>query len=248
MSAVVKFTSVSKSYPQYQHMTGGIKNIIFNFGEYLRSRSNQFIALDDISFEIKNGETVAFLGRNGAGKSTLLGLIAGVLRPTQGKVEIKNRVSPLLELGGGFHPELSGIENIQLNGVLMGLSRQQVKSKLEEIVFFSGLGDFIEQPIRTYSSGMTARLGFSVVAHLEPELLLIDEILAVGDAEFQSKCIDKMVEFKKSGVTIILVSHNANDIRALCQRSILIENHKIVADGESDAVLGMYESGLSSRK
>ncbi|RYZ77750.1 MAG: ABC transporter ATP-binding protein [Proteobacteria bacterium] len=240
-NVVIKFDRVTKSYPLYHHITSGFKNLLMNLPKAIREmRSSSFTAVQDLSFEIKRGETVAFIGRNGAGKSTTLGLIAGVLRPTKGEVTVTQRVSPLLELGGGFHPDLSGIENIQLNGVILGLSRKQVASRMEQIIEFSGLGQFIHQPVRTYSSGMMARLGFAVVANLDPEILLVDEVLAVGDAEFQKRCRDKMAEFKKSGVTIILVSHSASDIEFLCDRAIWIEDHRIQEDGPANAVLKLY--------
>jgi len=246
MTTVIKFNEVTKSYPLYHHITGGLKNLIFNLPKAVREMKRaKFTALENISFEIKKGECVGFIGRNGAGKSTTLGLIAQVLKPNKGTVEINGRVSPLLELGGGFHPDLSGIENIQLNGVLLGLTRKQVQERLQQIVEFSELGEFINQPIRTYSSGMLARLGFSVIAHLEPTILLIDEVLAVGDASFQKKCLQKMQEFKGQGVTMILVSHNVQDIQKICSRVIWIENHKIKMDGELSEILPKYEAETS---
>lgn len=241
MNKVVIFDQVSKSYPFYHHITGGLKNLIFNFPKAIREfKQMKFDALKDISFTIEQGECVAFVGRNGAGKSTTLGLIAQVLKQNKGKIFIDGRVSPLLELGGGFHPELTGYENIKLNGVLLGLSRKQVTSRLKDIIDFSELGDFINQPIRTYSSGMLARLGFSVIAHLDPDILLIDEVLAVGDASFQQKCLKKMDEFKEQGVTIILVTHSISDVRRLCERVIWIDNHKLKMDGASQLVLDEY--------
>jgi lipopolysaccharide transport system ATP-binding protein len=240
---VIVLDNVSKSYPLYHHITGGIKNFLFNLPEALNSmRNNRFEALQDISFKVHKGETLGIIGRNGAGKSTLLGLITGVLKPSNGKIIVNGRISPLLELGGGFHPELTGNENIILNGVLLGMSRVEVKSKMKEIVEFSELGGFIDQPIRVYSSGMLARLGFSVVAHLDPDILLIDEILAVGDLEFQKKCIDKMMGFKRSGVTIIFVSHSMEDIKQICDRAMWIENHTVNMLGEPNDVVNSYTS------
>ena len=246
MSTVIRFDSVSKHYPRYHHLSGGIKNFLFNLPKSIRGlREDRFKALEEISFSIKSGESVAFVGRNGAGKSTTLGLIAQVLKPTTGQVTVSRRVSPLLELGGGFHPDLSGIENIQLNGVLMGLSRKQVKSRMEAIIDFAELGEFIDQPIRTYSSGMLSRLGFSVIANLDPEILLIDEVLAVGDASFQEKCLKKISEFKKSGVTIVLVSHSENDILRVCDRAIWIENHRLRMDGPAGDVMTGYRDSVN---
>ena len=238
---VIEFKNVYKSYPLYHHITGGLKNFVFNFPKALREmKKMKFQALENISFKIQKGECVAFIGRNGAGKSTTLGLIAQVLKENSGSITINGRISPLLELGGGFHPELTGLENIKLNGVLLGLTRKQVQEKLNEIIEFSELGDFINHPIRTYSSGMLARLGFSVVAHLEPDILLIDEVLAVGDANFQQKCLNKMEEFKKKGITIILVSHSISNVEKLCNRAIWIDNHKIKMDSLVTKVIPKY--------
>ena len=236
---VIIFDHVSKSYPLYHHITGGIKNFLFHLPKALSSiKNSKYEVLKDISFEVYKGETLGIIGRNGVGKSTTLGLIAGVLKPSKGKVTVKGRISPLLELGGGFHQELTGKENIMLNGVLLGLTRNEVKRKLDEIIEFSELGDFIYQPIRTYSSGMYARLGFSVIAHLDPEILLIDEVLAVGDMEFQKKCLDKMMGFKKSGVTMVFVSHSKEDVEGICDRVIWIDNQSIrMAGTPKDVVL-----------
>lgn len=182
----ITFDDVSKSYPLYHHITGGLKSFLFNLPRALKAlKTTSKLALRDLSFQVHRGETFGIIGRNGAGKSTTLGLIAGVLKPSRGRVVVNQRVSPLLELGAGFHPELSARENIILNGVLLGLSRRQVADRLGQIIEFSELDEYLDQPIRTFSTGMLARLGFSVVAHLEPELLLIDEILAVGDMTFQ---------------------------------------------------------------
>ncbi|MHB8481848.1 MAG: ABC transporter ATP-binding protein [Nitrospiria bacterium] len=238
---VIVFENVFKSYPMYHHVTGGIKNFIFNFPGSLKSlRKHRFEALRDISLTVYKGETFGLIGRNGAGKSTTLGLIAGVLRPTKGRVIIRGRVSPLLELGAGFHNDLTGRENIVLNGVLMGLTRASVLRKADEIVEFSELGDFIDQPIRVYSSGMLARLGFSIIANLEPDILLVDEVLAVGDISFQKKCVDKMAEFKKDGVTIIFVSHAISGLESICDRVAWIENHSIRRLGNPKEILSEY--------
>jgi lipopolysaccharide transport system ATP-binding protein len=237
---VIRFDNVSKSYPFYRHMRG-IKNVLFNFPKSIRSfQEDQFEALRDISFEIYSGENFGIVGNNGAGKSTTLGMIAGVLKPNKGKVTVRGRVSPLLALGAGFHPELNGRDNIILNGILMGLTRRQVEDKLEEIIAFSEIGDFIDRPIRVYSSGMLARLGFSVVAHLDPEILLIDEVLGVGDIRFQKKCLKKMVEFKESGVTIVLVTHSIASIIELCDRAMWIENHVIKMIGSPREIAVKY--------
>ncbi len=238
---VIIFDSVSKSYPLYHHITGGIKNFLFHFPRAVNQLKNhRYEALQGISFQVNRGESFGIIGKNGAGKSTTLGLIAGVIKPSGGTIVVKGRVSPLLELGSGFNSELTGRENIMLNGVLMGLTRAEVLRKMEEIIEFSGLGDFIDQPLRTYSSGMIMRLGFSVVASLDPEILLIDEVLAVGDMEFQKKCVDKMKGFKENGVTIVFVSHGLNDVLAICDRVVWIENHQVRMIGSAQEVVNSY--------
>lgn len=238
---VIRFEKVSKSYPMYHHITGGFKNALLNLPATLRSlRGTRFESLRDISFEVKKGETFGIIGRNGSGKSTTLGLIAGVLRPTSGRITVCGRISPLLELGAGFHPELSGRENITLNGVLLGLTRRQVLAKMDEIIEFSELGDFIEQPVRTYSSGMLARLGFSVIAHLDSEIMLIDEILAVGDMGFQKKCYAQFDLFRRQGKTIVFVSHDMTSVERFCDTVVLLEDHTVKAAGSPKDVLQMY--------
>jgi lipopolysaccharide transport system ATP-binding protein len=238
---VIIFEGVSKTYPLYHHITGGIKNLIFNLPKGLESiRNSKYEALHDISFEVLKGETLGIIGKNGAGKSTILGLIAGVLRPTKGSVIVRGRISPLLELGAGFHTELTGRENIVLKGVLIGLTRSEVLAKIGEIIDFSELEDFIDQPVRIYSSGMLARLGFSIVASLNPEILLIDEILAVGDSEFQGKCLERMAEFRESGVTMIFVSHSAEQVERTCDRVVWIEDHSVRMIGNALNIVASY--------
>jgi lipopolysaccharide transport system ATP-binding protein len=238
---VIAFEHVSKAYPLYHHITGGIKKLVFHPIKGVRSlRHSQFQVLKDISFEVKKGETLGIIGKNGAGKSTILGLIAGVLRPNKGNVIVKGKVSPLLELGAGFHPDLTGRENVVLNGVLLGLGRLEVLKKMDDIVAFSELNDFIDQPIRTYSSGMLARLGFSIVTNIDPEILLIDEILAVGDMDFQKKCLTKMEDFKKSGVTIVFISHSVPNVERICQRVVWLENHAVKMLDDTATVMSYY--------
>jgi lipopolysaccharide transport system ATP-binding protein len=238
---IIAFEHVGKSYPQYHHITGGIKRFLFNLPEAIRQfKQSRYEALNDVSFAVQRGEVFGIIGRNGAGKSTTLGLIAGVLRPTTGHVQIRGRISPLLELGAGFNQELSGRENIFLCGVLMGLTRQEVAARLNDIIAFSELGDFIDQPIRIYSSGMLARLGFSVVSSLDPEILLIDEILAVGDIAFQKKCMDRMLDFKKRGVTMVFVSHSLKSTQEICDRLMWIENHTVRMIGDPQTVADAY--------
>jgi lipopolysaccharide transport system ATP-binding protein len=237
---VIAFDQVSKSYPFYHHVRG-IKHLLFNLPRNMKSfQQNQYEALQDISFEVYKGEQFGIIGHNGAGKSTTLQLIAGVLRPTSGRIIVRGRISPLLALGAGFHPDLTGRENVIFNGVLMGLTRREVMARLEEIIEFSELGDFIDRSIRSYSNGMLARLGFSVVAHLDPEILLIDEVLGVGDIRFRQKCIKKMMEFKNNKVTMVLVTHSVNSVMQICERAMWIEDHKVKMIGDSRKVAEHY--------
>jgi ABC-type polysaccharide/polyol phosphate transport system ATPase subunit len=207
---------------------------------------HQFTALNNISFDIKSGETVGIIGPNGSGKSTILKLIAGVMGPTSGHVLVNGRVSPLIELGAGFHFELTGRENIFLNGAILGLSRQQIENNLDSIINFANISEFIDQPAKRYSSGMYMRLAFSIAVHVNPEILLIDEILAVGDPEFQQKCFAKMKEFKKNGVTIIFVSHDLEAVEKFCQRVILLDHSNIVANGDPKNVCQLLRQSATN--
>ena len=203
-------------------------------------KTSHFTALKNISFEVLAGETVGIIGKNGAGKSTILGLLAGVLKPTLGEMNVHGRLAPLLQLGAGFHGELSGRENILLNGILLGMLKQEVEEQVDSIIEFSEIGKFIDQPIRTYSSGMKARLGFSVAIHCEPDILLLDEVLSVGDQDFQEKCIEKMLVFKTSGKTIIFVSHSIPQIEQICERVLWIEKGEVFLSGKPEEVLPIY--------
>ncbi|WP_084438859.1 ABC transporter ATP-binding protein [Algoriphagus mannitolivorans] len=200
-----------------------------------------FWALKDISFEVKDGEVLGIIGRNGAGKSTLLKILSQITEPTSGRIEIQGRVASLLEVGTGFHPELSGRENIYMNGTILGMTRKEIDSRFDEIIDFSGVEKFIDTPVKFYSSGMKVRLGFSVAAHLDPEILIIDEVLAVGDYEFQKKCLGKMEDVsKKQGRTVLFVSHQMDAIRNLCPNSILLDKGRIIFQGETNEVIGNY--------
>lgn len=239
--SVIIFEKVSKTYPLYSHITRGLKTFLINLPKAIHDMHNsKFQALKEITIDIKRGESFGIIGKNGEGKSTILGLIAQVIKPTTGKVTVKGRVFPLLELGAGFHPELSGRENIVLNGVLLGFTKKEIMNKIDEIIEFSELGDFIDQPLRTYSSGMLARLGFSIISAVEPEILLIDEILAVGDAHFQKKCMNRMLDFRKKGVTIVFVSHNMDAVRQICDRVMWLQNHESKMIGSPDEVVEKY--------
>ena len=197
-------------------------------------------ALRKISFQVNEGEVIGIVGRNGAGKSTLLKILSRITEPTGGRIEIHGRVSSLLEVGTGFHPELTGRENVYLNGTILGMRKREIDRKYEEIVEFSGIRKFIDTPIKRYSSGMKVRLAFSVAAHLEPEILIIDEVLAVGDADFQKKCLGKMEHVGKHGRTVFFVSHNMPAVSRLCSRAILLEEGQIVADGSPKEIINRY--------
>ena len=222
-----------------------IKNIqrlrrLSRFEEDGRDPEDVIWALKDVSFEVKRGEVLGIIGRNGAGKSTLLKILSKITYPTTGRVELHGRVSSLLEVGTGFHPELTGRENIYLNGTILGMTRKEIDRKFDEIVDFSGVEKFIDTPVKRYSSGMRVRLAFSVAAYLEPEILLIDEVLAVGDTEFQKKCLGKMDEVAKEGRTVLFVSHNMGSISDLCNRTISLYEGCIIDDGETIDVITNY--------
>ncbi len=206
----------------------------------------QIWALDNVSFEIKQGDVVGIIGHNGAGKSTLLKILSRITEPTRGYADIYGRVSSLLEVGTGFHPELTGRENIFLNGAILGMRKREIESKFEEIVEFAEIGQFIDTPVKHYSSGMYVRLAFSVAAHLEPEILLVDEVLAVGDVNFQKKCLGKMDDVSRRGRTVIFVSHNMNAIRRLCPRSMLFDHGQLAAFGNTEEVIEQYLSSSST--
>jgi lipopolysaccharide transport system ATP-binding protein len=202
----------------------------------------EFWALKDVSFEIKQGDRVGIIGRNGAGKSTLLKVLSRITEPTSGKISIKGRVASLLEVGTGFHPELTGRENVYLNGAILGMDRYEIKRKFDEIVAFAEVEKFLDTPVKRYSSGMYVRLAFAVAAHLEPEILIVDEVLAVGDAQFQKKCLGKMEDVGKEGRTVLFVSHNMAAIRELCSKGILLKEGKLTSSGKSSDCLLVYES------
>ncbi len=213
------------------------------------SRKDIIWALKDVSLEIKKGEAVGIIGRNGAGKTTLLKIISKITSPSYGRAEISGRISCLLEVGTGFHPELTGRDNIYLNGTILGMTKKEVDRKFDEIVEFSGIKKFIDTPVKRYSVGMKIRLGFSVAAYLEPEILVVDEVLAVGDFDFQKKCLNKMEDVGQQGRTVLFVSHNMQAITRLCSRAILLENGQIKYDGSSNEIVSRYMtsgSGLTS--
>ena len=202
--------------------------------------NNTIWALKDVSFEVQKGEVLGIIGRNGAGKTTLLKILSRVTEPTEGEVRIRGRVGSLLEVGTGFHPELTGRENIFLNGAILGMRREEIKKKFDEIVAFAEIEKFLDTPVKRYSSGMYVRLAFAVAAHLEPEILIVDEVLAVGDAQFQKKCLGKMGDVAKEGRTVLFVSHNMQAVQTLCNTSVLLADGRIEAHGEVNAVVNAY--------
>lgn len=209
-----------------------------------RGWSEPFYALRDISFALDRGETLGLIGRNGSGKSTILKLIAGVMAPSEGEVRVAGRVSPLIELGAGFHPDLTGRENVYLNASILGMTSREIRGQFESIVDFAELWEFIDTPVKRYSSGMYARLGFAVAVHSEPDVLLVDEALSVGDAFFEERCLEKMHEFQRRGTTIVVVSHSSELISTFCERAIWLDHGSIVAEGPAHAVVRRYEEAV----
>lgn len=261
MSIILKAENISKQYRLGLVGTGTISDDLKRWWYQARGKEDPFLqvgaentrdakatedyvwALRDINFEVKTGEVLGIIGKNGAGKSTLLKLLSRVTSPTTGSIKTRGRIASLLEIGTGFHPELTGRENIFMNGAVLGMTRKEIKSKLEEIIAFSGCEMYIDTPVKRYSSGMTVRLGFAVAAHLEPEILVVDEVLAVGDAEFQKKAIGKMQDLSTGeGRTVLFVSHNMASIKSLCDRAIVLENGISVYNGDTDKAVNFYLS------
>jgi len=203
--------------------------------------SGEMWAIRDLSFEVKQGEALGIVGHNGAGKTTILRVLAGITAPTTGEIMIRGRLAALIEVSSGFHPELTGIENIYLHGAMLGMRRADIRRKLESIVEFSGVGRYIDVPVKRYSSGMYVRLGFAIAAHLDPDILLLDEVLAVGDAAFQAKCLDRISELRKSGRTIIFISHDLAAVYRLCDRALLLSHGSVLADGPARQVIDQYQ-------
>lgn len=269
MSTVITVENLGKKYTlhhqqrePYTALRDVITNSVTNFGKKLIqpfrrplishpssliSSSEDFWALKDVSFEVKQGDRIGIIGRNGAGKSTLLKILSRITEPTTGSVRIKGRVASLLEVGTGFHPELTGRENIFLNGAILGMSRAEIRKKFDEIVDFAEVEKFLDTPVKRYSSGMYVRLAFAVAAHLEPEILVVDEVLAVGDAQFQRKCLGKMEDVSaREGRTVLFVSHNMGVIRSLCSRAVLLELGGIAAKGPVSSVIENYLDGVAA--
>ncbi|MDB9527022.1 ABC transporter ATP-binding protein [Oscillatoria sp. CS-180] len=233
---VISLQGASKCFKRYEKPVDRLKEIIFP----RRKHAEEFWALKDVSLDISPGETIGIVGRNGAGKSTLLQLICGTLQPTEGTVRVNGRVSALLELGAGFNPEFTGRENVYMNGAIMGLSREEIDSRFEEIATFANIKEFMEQPVKTYSSGMYVRLAFAAAVYIEPEILIVDEALAVGDIVFQAKCTTRMKAMMDSGTTILFVSHDPIAIKSLCQRTVYLDQGRVRAIGESGPIVDQY--------
>ena len=240
----IKITGVSKKYSVGASKDDSLRGHLTSILSSAKSKTDSFWALKDVSFEVKKGEVIGIIGKNGAGKSTLLKILSQITKPTEGKIEINGRVASLLEVGTGFHPELTGRENIYLNGTILGMTRKEVRAKFDEIVEFSGVKKFIDTPVKHYSSGMYVRLAFSVAAHLEPEILIIDEVLAVGDDEFQKKCLGKMKDVADHGRTVLFVSHNMVAVESLCSKSVLIQNGKAHKVEDTGKVITQYLNGF----
>ncbi len=237
----IRAENLSKVYKIYEKDIDRLKE---TFHPFHKRYSRDFFALQNISFEIGRGENVGLVGKNGAGKSTLLKIITGVLTPSGGNLEVRGRIASLLELGAGFNPEMTGVENIYMNGLLINQPRSEMDKKIYDIVAFADIGEFINQPVKTYSSGMFARLAFAVNAFVEPDILIVDEALSVGDAFFQSKCMDKMRKMIDGGVTVLFVSHDTFAVKNLCQRAFWLESGKIIMDGSSKDVIESYRRSI----
>ncbi len=241
--SVVRLRQVSKIYsrkPARDFLKGHLRR-------WLRpAPQEKFYALRDVSLELNEGDSLAVVGPNGAGKSTLLSLVAGLAWPDEGAIEVNGRVAALLELGSGFHPDLTGAENVRLNAALLGFSRRRTREKFDEIVEFAEIGDFINQPLRTYSAGMVMRLAFAVAAAVDPDILLIDEVLAVGDSAFQNKCMARIMELKRAGRVLICTSHVMSTLRGLCNRALWLDHGKVLRAGEASEILTEYETLTSA--
>jgi ABC-type polysaccharide/polyol phosphate transport system ATPase subunit len=242
MEHIYKKFRKGENYDSLRDLVPALTGKLFRSQELNPRDKREFWALKDVSFDVKRGEAFGIVGHNGAGKSTLLKMLSRIMKPTSGTFEVNGRLSALIEVTAGFHPDLTGRENIYLNGAILGMSRREIESKFEEIVEFSGLAEFIDTPVKRYSSGMNARLGFSVASHVNPEVLIVDEVLSVGDNLFQQACMERMHSVINGGATVVFVSHNLKALTELCQRAMLLEHGKVVTIGSTDSVLREYLS------
>jgi ABC-type polysaccharide/polyol phosphate transport system ATPase subunit len=239
----LKFDNVSKRYIVRQEASeDASRHRIIRKIQSLRRAAREFWAVRDVSFEVERGETLGIIGHNGAGKSTILKLLANITTPTSGEISINGRLSALIEVGSGFHPELTGRENIYLNGSILGMRRREIAEKLDRIVDFAGIQQFLDTPVKRFSSGMYVRLGFSIAAHLDPDILLLDEVLAVGDASFQAKCLQRIDELKQAGTTIVFISHDLGAVERVCDRVLLMKGGRIIKSGSAREVINAYEN------
>ena len=240
-SVPIRLENITQRFRVIQERPDTLREL---FAKFLRHESHfyDFEAIKNVSLEVPRGQMLGLIGLNGSGKSTLLKIVAGVFRPTAGKVEVKGSLAALIELGAGFHHELTGRENILINGLLMGYSKREMQEREQRIIDFAEIGDFIDAPVKQYSSGMYMRLAFSVATEIDPEILLIDEILAVGDLPFQQKCFERIHDFRKAGKTILFVSHGMAQVAEHCDRAVLLDRGSIVADGRPDEVIELYKS------
>jgi ABC-type polysaccharide/polyol phosphate transport system ATPase subunit len=238
----LRLNHVSKRYRLRREVEGDAsQHVLLRKLQSLRRRSEDFWAVRNVTFEVERGEALGIIGHNGAGKSTILKLLSNITAPTAGEITINGRLSALIEVGSGFHPELTGRENIFLNGSILGMRRREIAAKFDSIVDFAGVRQFIDTPVKRYSSGMYVRLGFSIAAHLDPDILLLDEVLAVGDAAFQAKCLRRITELKEAGTTIVFISHDLGAVERLCDRVILMRRGEIAASGETRGVIAEYQ-------
>lgn len=246
--SVIEFRSVSKKFTYLKHRPDSLKGLFLSLtnGEYFNMEREKKVILDDVSFSIGRGEIVGIMGRNGTGKSTLLRILCGIYQADEGTVVVKERIAAMVALGAGFHPELSGYENIFLNGAIMGIPRDELKRIAPQILEFSELGDQIHHAVKTYSSGMVVRLGFSVASHVDAPILVLDEVFGVGDEGFQRKCFARLDELFKSGRTMILVTHDPSQIKRFCKRCLVLENGKIVFDGSAEGGSKRYSELFGS--
>jgi len=240
MEHIYKKFRKGETYNSLRDLLPAITGKMFRGQELNAGDVREFWALQDISFEVKRGEALGIIGRNGAGKSTALKILCRIMKPTKGRMIVNGRLSALLEVTAGFHPDLTGMENIFLHGTIRGMSKREIQSKLDQIIAFSGIEEFIHTPVKRYSSGMNARLGFSVAAHVNPEVLVIDEVLSVGDYDFQQRCMERIRSVVKSGTTVLFVSHNLKSVTEICKRSMLLEHGKMVLLDETSAVVQKY--------
>ena len=242
----IELTDISKKFKIYHAKEVNLKYALINWIRGAKSRYDEFWALQGVNISVRAGETVGLIGRNGSGKSSLLKIIGKILYPTSGRVQTRGSIASLIELGAGFHPELTGRENIYINSSILGFSRKEIGRKFDEIVEFSELRQFIDNPIKSYSSGMYLRLGFAVAINVDPDILLIDEILAVGDESFQAKCIRKIEEFKKKGKTIIYVSHDLDSVEMICDQVCLLDHGKLICSGRPSNGIQAYHDLLKT--